>query len=195
MERISHIAAQEAGDITIPPFMEGKFDDCHLLNISKEERKVFTRIYDEVEKNGFEYGETITSEGTIPCYSTSNHSVVMNTDAIDERGVKLYHGHTNDTLPSEKDLSRFIYDNKVEAIGVVTKNKDVFIVTVSDGYIPDIEEFSKIVKNARTVAEHNVLERYNLESLPEKQIEYLIIREKNIEIIRQLGWRIEGGKL
>ena len=194
-EKIAHFAAQESSKVSIPPFMEGNFDDCHPLNISENDRAVFTRIYNEVDKSGFEYGEIITSKKTIPCYSTSDHHVVMDTSTIDERGLKLYHGHTNDTLPSEQDLSRFIHDEKVDVIGVVTKNQDVFVVTIGDGYIPDRKEFEQITRNARTVAERNVIEQYNLDTLSEKQIEYLIIREKNIEIIRQLGWRIEGGKL
>ncbi len=68
-------------------------------------------------------------------------------------------------------------------------------VTIGDGYIPTESEFNRAVRDARSSAERAVLEKHDLTSLTEKQIEYLIIREKNIDLIHQFGWRIEGGKL
>ncbi len=194
-QRVAKTAAQEGEIITIPPFMEGSFDDCHQLTISDEDRKTFQNIHDKVSKTGCEYGEIITSKGKIPCESADSGKVVMDTSSIDEYGLKLYHGHTNDTIPSQKDLSRFVYDEKVDTIGVITQNRDIFVVTVGDGYIPTESEYWKIANNARHYAETSVISKYNIGNLSEKQIEYLIIREKNIEIIRQFGWRIEGGKL
>ena len=194
-ERISEAAAQEGGTVTIPSFMEGNFEDCHALTISEEERRVFNNIHTETQKRGCEYGEIITSNGTIPCESISDSRVLMRTDNIDETGLKLYHGHTNDTLPSENDLFRFVIDPKVDEIGVVTRNSDVYVVTIGDGFIPEETEYWSIARNARLQADRLVLEKYDISDLTEKQIEYLVIREKNMEIIHQLGWRIEGGKL
>lgn len=193
-ERIAQ-AAQEGDMVTMPPFMDGNFDDCHPLSISKEERTIFSRIHDKVLKTGNEYGEIITSEGVIPCESNKNYKVLMRTDTIDEYGLRLYHGHTNDTLPSETDMFRFVIDDKVDAIGVVTRNRNVFVVSIGDGYVPDEKEYWEAVREARRKADRAVLRKYNLEGLSEKQIDYLIIREKNIEIIRNFGWRVEGGKL
>ncbi len=189
------LAAQEGNDISIPPFMEGNFDDCHPLSISDEDRGVFRRIHDRIAENGCEYGEIITSSGIIPCESDSDWHVKMRTDSIDEYGLKLYHGHTNDTLPSEKDLFRLVVDGKVDVIGVVTRNGDVFCVTVGEGFIPEENEFWAIAKKAGAHARRFVADNYDLSTLTEKDAEYLVIREKNIEIIRQLGWRVEGGKL
>ena len=194
-ERIAESASQEGGMVTIPPFMEGNFEDCHPLSITDEERDVFKRIHEEVAKRGCEYGEIITSGGNIPCESNKESSVLMRTDNIDEYGLKLYHGHTNDTPPSEKDLFRFVSDEKVDEIGVLTRNGDIFTVTLGDGYIPSEAEFQRVATDAATFARRYVVDNYDLSKLSEKEVEYLFIRTKNIEIIQQLGWRIEGGKI
>lgn len=195
IDRVSSASLQEGENLRIPEFLEGSFEDCHPLAISNEDRATLRRIYDEVQKSGCEYGEIITSKEHIPCESNLSYKVRMDTSGIDEYNLKLYHGHTNDTLPSEGDLFRFVYDEKVGTIGVITGNADVFIVTVGDGYIPNEKEYWDIAQKANNFARSIVAEKYDLTGLPSNQIEYLIVREKNTEIIHQLGWRIEGGKL
>ena len=146
-------------------------------------------------RGGYEYGEIITPTRVIPCESNMSDHVQMKTDGIDEHGLKLYHGHTNDTLPSETDLFRLVWDEKVDEIGVITRNGDVFRVYIGDGYVPTREEYWSIARNVGIEATKNVVSKYNVSTLTENELNYLYIREKNIEIIRQLGWRVEGGKL
>ena len=195
IDDVIKMAAQEGKNATIPSSMESSFDDCHPLSISEEDRDSFRRIHDKAFESGHEYGEIITPTRVIPCESNLDDHIEMATGGIDEYGLKLYHGHTNDTLPSERDLFRLVWDEKVNEIGVVTRNNDVFRVSVGDGYIPTKEEFWSVVRKASIDAEKLVIEKYDISKLTENELNYLYIREKNIEIIHQLGWRVEGGKL
>lgn len=195
IDNVLKMAAQEGKKATIPSFMEGDFDDCHPLTISEEDRNTFSRIHEKVMESGYEYGEIITPSRVVPCESDLSGLVQMKTDGIDEYGLKLYHGHTNDTLPSEIDLFRLVWDEKVNEIGVVSRNKDVFRVYVGDGYIPTEEEYWNIVRKTGIEAERTVARNYDISTLTENELNYLYIRTKNIEIIHKLGWRVEGGKL
>ena len=186
---------QDGGTASIPQYLEGDFSDFSPLSISDEEREMLRELHEMSMEDRTEHGKIILQNGNvIECHSNSPDGVQMPISDIDEIGIKMYHSHTNDTPQSSMDLSKLLI-GKVDEVGVVTNNRDVFIARIGDGWVPTAEEFGEFVKTvAREIdSELPFMPGFNELSLEERN--YIAIREQAYRICREYGWSLDGGKL
>ena len=134
------------------------------------------------------------NNGKIPCTEVERGAVKMPISSVDEGGLRLYHSHTNDTPHSATDLKQLL-NEKVEEVGVVTRNGDGFTVSVGDGWIPTKEEFEDTVKRIADEVNRDLLDDSNFFELKIEERNYVAIREQTYRICREFKWELQGGSL
>ncbi len=187
--------AQENPGATIPKSMEGNFDDFEGLSLSDTERMSFAELHGKGQKTGFEHGQIITPSGKVFEFTSNDkNGVHMPLTGIEENGLKLYHNHTNDTPPSAEDFKKLI-NHQVDEVGVVTRNGDVFKISVGGGWVPSTSEFDDIVVRISNEANYQIIDQPEFSSWTLEERNYMAIREQAYRISREFEWKIEGGKL
>lgn len=179
----------------IPDSMEGNFNDFHELYLSKEDYNSFKVLHEKSLETGYEHGQVILQNGEVleRCSNMQNR-VDMAYSHLNETGLKLYHSHTNDTIPSKEDLKTLL-DPKVAVIGNVTRNGDVYRAYVGNGWVPSKEEFDSFVKSIYHEVNLTIREIPEFEGWTLEERNYMIFREQSYRIARNFEWTIEGGKL
>ena len=185
---------QEWGDVSPPKEYDGVFDDFAELNLSVDEKNAFKNLQSLSASSGYEYCIVI-ADGKVskPITSESKNSVEFLLDEYPGR-VTLLHSHTNATPPSVRDL-RFLLNDKVEKIGSIGYNGDIYIAYNNYGTTPTTNEFDEITKKISDDVNVDLLndpDFYNW-SLPERN--YMAIREQAYRIVRFFEWTMEGGRI
>ena len=189
------LALQDGGNAKIPEYLKGDYSDYLPLQISEEERKIFKKLKEMSDEDGFEHGAIIIKKGNVKYYNSNNaNAVKMPTSEIDGTELKLYHSHTNDTPQSAADFLRLLED-KVDEVGVITRNGDAFIASVGNGWIPTEEEFEEIVKRISREVDNELIMSQNFFELTPQERNYVAIREQAYRICREFEWELHGGQL
>jgi hypothetical protein len=189
------VAKQSGADAKIPPEIEGNFDDFKKLNLTEKEKDIFTKLYTKTIENNYEYGCVITQKGEVFEFGSKEYGrIKIPTDGINETGLKIFHSHTNDTPPSVADFARLL-DPKVSEVGVVTRNQDVFKVSVGDGWIPTQQEFSEITKKIARDVNMSIQEEESFAKWTFSERNYMGTREQAYRIVMEFEWIMAGGKL
>ena len=182
---------EEAGP---PKDYDGVFDDFAELNLSADEKNALRNLQSLSASSGYEYCIIIADgKASAPMTSKSKNSVEFLLDEYPGR-VTLLHSHTNATPPSVSDL-RFLLNEKVEKIGSIGYNGDIYIAYNNYGITPSMEEFNKItqiISNAVDADISNDPDFYNW-SFPERN--YMAIREQAYRIVHYFEWTMEGGRI
>ena len=187
---------QEGGHARIPADVEGDFSDFPELTISEKERTAFSELFKNTQITRLEHGCVIQANGTIRFTDAGLPGKVKITISEDDgMGISIFHSHTNDTPFSGFDFIRFA-DKRVDAIGVVTNNGDVFVAYIRDGFRPPIgQEFEDIVAMLAKEADIAVMRDPRFYEWTYEEKSYMTIREKAFLIARYFGWEIQAGKL
>lgn len=106
--------------------------------------------------------------------------------------VALYHSHTNQTLLSVQDL-HLLLNPQIRKIVVITTDNYICAASVGNGYRPQQDEFSSVVKQIQRTIDMSLLDvpdfyRWN----KEERFAYYT-SEQCYQIARSFDWRIEGG--
>lgn len=187
---------QEGGKLRIPSDVEGDFSDFSDLTISEKEREAFIQIRKRTLETGFEEGCVKQQNGNFRIVKGTEKGGIE-IEIIEEDGfdVGLFHTHTNDTPFSSNDFKRFI-DEKVECIGVVTDNEDVFVCKIGAGWRPESEEeYKRIAKVLFEQANANVKADPRFRDWSYEERIYMAVREQAFLTARYFEWELQGGKL
>lgn len=185
---------QEGGKASPPKEYDGVFDDFAELHLTKEENVAFMQLQELANSSGYEYG-TIIVDGKMTNYISSGlpNAVKIPLDGLGN-GLTVLHSHTNATPPSPTDFRRLL-DERVEKIGVIGYNGDVFMAYIGDGIVPDLDEFDSVVKDIAKEVNISLIDdpNYFEWSIPERN--YMAIREQAYRIARHFEWTMEGGRI
>lgn len=92
-------------------------------------------------------------------------------------GLKVFHGHTNDTPPSTADLVTSTAE-KVDIIGVISGNGDTWVVEINCGDRPTESELRTFAEEIRKELEDNLVNYPETKGMTPEEINYMLIREK-----------------
>ena len=196
VRKAAAIANQEGGVATIPRDMVGNFDDFEPLTISEDDRKCLSNLKELTDVNGWEYGQIFSDiDQTGLITNNDPGKVALPISEVDGNHLRVYHSHTNDTPPSLVDLTKLAFD-KVDSVGVITGNGDVFSVSINGGYRPTFDDFDVYFDDEWQTKFDKNMEEYSgfWEWTPEERI-YMTVREQFYTVCREFGWRMEGGRL
>ena len=100
---------------------------------------------------------------------------------------------SSDSPFSLPDIKQLLFRQIVDEIGVVCKNKDVFLLSVGNGYLPEYEDFVRFVKDIKQDILNTVsqIEGFDKMSMVERQ--YMFIKERLFRIVREYGWTYHPG--
>ncbi|MGM9587828.1 MAG: hypothetical protein ACI3VA_10120 [Candidatus Limivicinus sp.] len=182
---------EEAGP---PKDYDGVFDDFAELNLSADEKNALRNLQSLSASSGYEYCIIIADgKASAPMTSKSKNSVEFLLDNYPGK-VTLLHSHTNATPLSASDL-RLLLNEKVEKIGSIGYNGDVYIAYNNYGITPTSEEFDDFVRDLSVEVNtdmSNDPDFYHW-SIPERN--YMAIREQAYRIVRFFEWTMEGGRI
>ncbi len=186
---------QDGGFAKKPENLQGNYDDFTPLHVSKTERELLNELKEMSDVDGFEHGLIIRKNGEKQfCHSNNANAVEIPISSIDEKGLKLYHSHTNDTPHSIADLSRLL-EEKVDEVGVVTRNGDAFTVSVGNGWVPSEDEFRSTVKKIAQEVDRDIMLEPGFFDLSIEERNYVAIREQTFRVCREFEWELCGGPL
>jgi len=129
--------------------------------------------------------------GTL-CTSGLPDAVAFSLDDYSE-GLTVLHSHTNTTTFSVQDFV-MLFNPKVEKVGVVGHNGDVYLAYVGNGWLPSLDEFEADVNRIRQEANITIMEDPDFFSWSIEERNYMAIKEQAYRIARNYGWIIEGGR-
>ncbi len=186
---------QEDGLIK-PLLYEKDFTDCDLLDLTVFQKEIFIKLLNMTEATGYEYVAYVyKNRKTIIRTSNEHGRVLLNDSLINENAVKLFHSHSSDSPFSLPDIKQLLFRQIVDEIGVACKNKDVFLLSAGNGYLPEYEDFVRFAKDIKQDILNTVsqIEGFDKMSMVERQ--YMFIKERLFRIVREYGWTYKGGKL
>ena len=189
------ILNQEDSAAKPPKEYEHNYNDFDELQLSEHERKSLEHLWTLSQENGFEYG-MIIEEGVAsePKTNYDPNKVLIPDELITKDHTTILHCHTGNTPLSAVDLRRMT-NEKVDKVGVVTDNKDVFTVALGDGWRPTVEEYNAIEKEIRENTDIDMMSQaMEYEWTPEELV-YMCIREQLYRTALKFGWKVEGGLL
>ena len=177
---------QQSGGKAKPPIeYDGNFDDFRPLNLSKVEADTFRVLRDSANKNGFEYGAVIENGKTGNIVTSSLPGAVK--ISLDEhgKGLTVLHSHTNATPFSAKDFE-WLLDGKVDKIGVIGYNNNVYMCYIGDGDRPTLTEFLATKRMLENEANNTVVALPDFFSWTMEERNYMAIREQAYRIAHTL---------
>ena len=186
---------QESRAAIPPKEYEHNFEDFHELEISEAERNVFVSLREAMTANGYEHG-VIIDNGIPGKILTDNEvdKVRLPNDDIKNNHATLLHCHTGTTPPSSIDVRRLV-NKKVDRVGVVTYNGDIFIVDVGEGFRPTLEEFTEDEREIRESVDTDMMEQAYKKGWTPDELTYMCIREELYRLCVKYGWTASGGLL
>lgn len=178
-----------------PKEYEHNFDDFTELNIGEQERQELINLKELSEKTGFEYG-IIIEDGVLHEPETSKEPgrVKVAIESIKQEHSTVLHSHTGDTPLSAVDLEKLTHE-KIDKVGVVTDNKDVFTVAIGDGWRPTLEEYTEAEKEIRAQTDSDMIEQARAHGWSPEELTYMCVREQMYRTSLRFGWKVEGGTL
>lgn len=190
---INNSSLQQSEGFLPPPEMDGVFDDFEELNLSKIEEAALLSLHSAAMESGHEYG-LIIEGGKTGALFTSNLSdtIQVKLDGYGD-GLTLLHSHTNATPFSIADF-RYLLDKKVDKIGVIGYNNDIFMAYIGNGERPSLEEFSDIVDEIKREVTLSIRDYPNFYDWTVAERQYMAVREQAYRIARHFGWTMEGGR-
>lgn len=182
--------------IIIPKQYTGDFHDYEELRLSNLERSSFELLHQNALKHGVEYGVVIAN-GIASELFTSNEKdkVYIPEDLLHTNDiVRILHSHTNETPPSIKDL-KYLTHPKVEEIGVIAINGDVYMVSVGNGEKIDSQSFERDAGEIYSKVSFELMDDPHFFEWSIEMRNYMAIREQFYQISRLYGWTMKGGRL
>ena len=196
VRELAVMAAQDGYTPTIPPEMDGNFEDFEPLTLSKSEEESLRALQSASVSTGFEFSQVIgeNSFGDIHTDKLPG-KVRFDLSSVDGDHLKVYHSHTNITPPSGQDFTVFS-DPRVEKMGSIAPNGDCFIVKYSSfDDRPTKEEINSVIERIKVQSQLQIMDDPRFESWTPQERTYMTIRENTYQMARELGCEIQGGRL
>jgi hypothetical protein len=189
------LAAKEKANAKIPDFMKKDYSDFEPLNITDDERSSLIKLYNYTKNKNIEYA-CIVENGIPgePFTSGEYDRVKIDLSDIETEHLKLYHSHTDDSPLSRKDFYKLV-NPKVDAIGNVTMNEDVFIVEIGNGYRPTEEELKEVIDRIEVEVENEIIWTDAFQNAKKSERQYMTTREVAYRIAREFKFTMRGGPL
>ena len=185
---------QFASNARPPKEYDGVFDDFEDLNLSKQEMQTLKNLRLESDKSGYEYGAVIENGKVGEPFTSKMPNAVQISLENRGNGLTILHSHTNATTFSAVDFQKFV-DERVDKIGVIGYNNDVFMAQIGYGERPTLEDFAETIKTISREADSEIMEHPNFFDWSIEERNYMAIREQAFKICKHYGWRIEGGRI
>lgn len=186
--------SQDGSAISIPEEYDGNFDDFEPLTLSESEEAALRELHRlSVDKN-VEYGQLIVNGETGTPFTSGEQGAVRIPAEELTAGTTILHSHTNVTPFSSKDF-HFLLDPRVDKIGVIAYNNDVYMCSVGNGQRPTKDEFLKVLDEISHRVDKEVISSDGFQNRTEQERKYLVIREQAYQIARHFKWQMEGGRL
>jgi len=189
--------AQEGYGSGVPLEYQGNFEDFEPISISGAERTRLAELKALAAKGGVEYGAVKSKSGFSGSYTSNAYDHVdVDWDFYSGQNISLYHSHTSSTVLSAGDM-RLLLTNKakVDRVIAVTRDGDVFAVSINGGDIPTIEEFDDYVSGLRDEVDLDIMEFPNFYNWTPAERLYVAVREQAYRIALHYRWKLEGGAL
>jgi SPP1 gp7 family putative phage head morphogenesis protein len=191
----SKAAHQTEIEVKVPDRYKGNFEDFNPLSIGAKERQAFDALKKASDSTGYEYGQIFTGAGSTDSFTSGlPDKVQIDLSQVDGSGLAIYHSHTNVTPLSADDFG-FLCNPRVDAIGNVARNGDVFVARIGDGIRPTRDDFDAAVDRIRTEVDHDLLDDPDFWDWSFEERNYAAIREQAFRIAREFKWTLEGGSL
>lgn len=190
----SNMLAQEGRSVEIPDGYDD-FSEFHSLNISHDQIKQFNSIRKLSDENGYEYGVGyLNGKWEEPFTSENIGNVTIPKKYFDNIDSVVFHSHTNATMFSAEDIG-FLVTNKIQKIGVITSNKDVFIARKQYDFQVEIDEFKDIRKNISNEVNKILLSNQDFYSWTPNQAKYMAVRIQSLLLAKEFDLILEGGRI
>lgn len=188
-------ALQQTGGRAMPPAeYDGVFDDFEPLDLSKAEEESLYSLHSQTMKSGHEYAVVIENgKAGAPFTSQLPDTVQVSLGAYGG-GLTVLHSHTNATPFSVADF-RYLLDEKVDKIGVIGYNNDIFMAYIGSGEKPSMDELSDITDKIGYEAERDMMDDPGFFGWSLEERNYMFVREQMYRIARHFGWTVEGGRV
>ncbi len=189
------ILSQTDGEASIPASMIGNYDGFERLELDRSDRDSLISMHEKAVNNQFEYGQILYDGGqtelmTNEMYDTVKLPVVQ----TEGENLRVYHSHTNETLPSSADFKPLTLD-KVKRIGVISSNGDTWLVEVGDGYRPSETELDQYLETLERSLPFELMDYPEFYEWTPEERSYMLIREKCYRVCREYGWKLMGGSI
>ncbi len=170
--------------------------DYEPLTLSDVELEILHKLYVFSNETGYEYGLWYSEATGFSDFFTSKNAnrIDIPEAAYNEKGICLYHSHTNATHFSDKDYSWLLRDN-VKRIVVITSEKFVLSAEINDGVIPSFDEYQAFVLPLKSEIDFYMIEMPDFDAWSEEQRFLESSYEEAFRIARNFKWRLEGGTL
>ncbi len=185
---------QAYSNATVPGKMDGDFSDFQELTLTDDEEKALLSIHGESEKTGNECAIILTKNGTSGIITSGVRDGVGVDISAYKDNVTLLHSHTNDTPLSAQDFAKLL-NSKVEKIGSIAHNKDVYLAYVGSGWVPTDKEYAATVSIISGEVMRDIAQAPDFLELTEAERNYVFCKEQAYRIARHFEWTLEGGKL
>ena len=86
-------------------------------------------------------------------------------------------------------------NERVDKVGNIAHNGDVFMVSTGNGWRPTMDEYTEAVDEMRAQADADTTLDPNFYEWSSSERTYVAIREQAYRIARHFEWRLEGGSL
>lgn len=185
--------SQHRGGVFIPQAYDRNFDDCEPLQLTGTEETVLAALKKATHESNWEHGQIIT-DGIVGEMFTSKQYDRVNIpkDAI-KHGSTLLHSHTNVTPLSLKDFA-WLTDERIDKVGNIAYNGDVFMASIGNGWRPTLAEFDEARTRLWDEVNKTVIDDARLFEWTETECNYMAIREQAYRIAREFKWTLEGGR-
>lgn len=190
-----YFAAQTEGDVKIPSNMVDNFSDFAKLDLNVTEKNILKELNNKSIENQFEYGKIIYKEGETDILTSKLHDrVELPIEETEGTDLFVLHSHTNETPLSSVDFYPLVLE-KVNRIGVISENGDVWIADVSDGYRPSLDEIKSKINQIIDEVTFDIQEDPSFWDWSTEERNYMFIREKMYRIAQEYKWKLMGGKI
>ena len=190
-----YFAAQTEGNVKIPSNIVDNFSDFAKLDLNVTEKNILKELNNKSIENQFEYGKIIYKEGETDILTSKLYDrVELPIEETEGTDLFVLHSHTNETPLSSVDFYPLVLE-KVNRIGVISGNGDVWIADVSDGYRPSLEEIKSKINQIIDEVTFDIQEDPSFWDWSTEERNYMFIREKMYRIAQEYKWKLMGGRI
>lgn len=186
--------SDSGGESDKPKSMEGNYEDFQQLTLSEQERKAFALLHEKALNSNNEYGIIETAEGFSDPFSSDIHGRVYIDLSEYSDHLSAFHSHTDDSLFSSSDFS-LLGRAKIDRIGLVTRNGDLFTAELGDLSRPSEAEIQITWDTIHDYVENNLIEVYRNSGITVEELNYFVIRETAYRLSNEFGFILKGGPL
>lgn len=185
--------SQTEGEASIPASMVRNYEGFEQLELNHEDKESLSALHENAIRNQFEYGQILYDGGKTDILTSNSYNTVrLPVEQTQGTNLRVYHSHTNVTLPSSADFRPLTLE-KVKSVGVVSSNGDTWVIEIGDGYRPSADELSDYLYDLERTLPYELMDYPEFNDWTPEERSYMLIREKCFRVCREFGWKLMGG--